>query len=333
MKELIRKLVETYGPSGSEERIRDTIKSEIEGLVDEVRVDPLGNLIAHKTGSGARVLIAAHMDEIGVIVTFIDDNGFLRFSNVGGVRPHVLLGSRVIFKNGTIGTFGTERLDDIKDLRFDKMFIDIGAKDRKSAEAKVSIGDTAGYHREFTDLGDRLLSKSMDDRIGCAVAVEAMRRLKGVKLPNDVYFAFTAQEEVGARGARTVAYGVSPDMGIALDVTGTGDTPESLKMAVKLGGGAAIKAMDRSIMVHPKVKDFLVDVAKQANIPYQIEILEYGGTDAGSIHTTKEGVPSGVISIPARYIHTPNEIVDYQDVENSVKLLVEALKRPVEKVL
>ncbi|HHY46730.1 MAG TPA: M42 family metallopeptidase [Firmicutes bacterium] len=329
MKELIKKLVETYGPSGSEDRIRDTIKREIQGLADEVKVDPLGNLIATRKGDGARILVAAHMDEIGVVVTFIDENGFLRFSNVGGVTPHVLLGERVVFANGTIGVCGAEKLDDIKDLKLNKMYIDIGARDRKEAEGKVSIGDAAGYWREFSDLGDRLVSKSMDDRIGCAVIIEAMRRVKNERLPNEVCFAFTAQEEVGARGARTVAYGVSPDIGIAVDVTGTGDTPEGWKMAVKLGAGAAIKAMDRSLVAHPKVKELLVEVANREDIPYQIEVLEYGGTDAGSIHTSKEGVPSGVISIPARYIHTPSELVDYGDVESCVRLLVETIKTPL----
>ncbi|HHV62464.1 MAG TPA: M42 family metallopeptidase [Firmicutes bacterium] len=333
MKDIIKKLVETYGPSGSEDRVRDLIRDEIQGAVDEIRVDALGNLIALKRGcrgdGGAKLLIAAHMDEIGVIVTYIDDSGFLRFSNVGGVSPFTLIGQRVVFANGTVGTFGREKLDDWKDLKLDKMFIDIGAKDRAEAESRVKIGDVACFYREMTDIGGKLIAKSMDDRIGCAVVVEAIKRTKGIESPNEVYFVFTVQEEVGLRGARTAAYGVNPDIGIAVDVTTTGDTPEAPRMSVKLGAGPAIKVKDTSVVAHPRVKNLMIEAASSAGIPYQLEILDFGGTDAGSIHTTREGIPSGVLSIPARYVHTPSEMVDMGDVEGAVKLLVEIVKRPL----
>ncbi len=331
MKELIKRLVETYGPSGSEDQIRKAILEEVRPYVDEARVDPLGNLIAVKHAAkgngGKKIMLAGHMDEIGVMVTHIDEKGFLRFGGIGGISPQILLGERVVFADGTVGIVGVERLDDPKDLRFDKLFIDIGAKDKAQAEKAVGIGWSAGYYRKFDDLGDRLVSKAMDDRIGCAVMIQAAKELK--KTPNEVYFVFTVQEEVGLRGARTSAFAVDPDIGIALDVTRTGDTPKGLPMAVELGGGAAIKVKDSSLVAHPKVKDLMAEVARTDKIPYQFEVLEAGGTDAGAIHLTKAGVPSGTISIPTRYIHTPSEVVDYGDVQACVRLLKGIVGRPI----
>lgn len=325
MKELIKKLVEIHGPSGSEEAIQAVLRQEIKDYVDEVRVDALGNLIATKKGKGGKkVMLAAHMDEIGLMVTHIDDKGFLRFAPIGGVSPYVLLGQRVVFGNGTVGVIGTEKIDDIKDLRMEKLFIDIGATDRSTAEAKVKVGDSAGYWRTLDDLGNRLVAKSMDDRIGCAILVEVARRLKETR--HEVYFVFTVQEEVGIRGARTSAYGVSPDLGIAVDVTRTGDTPKSITMEVALGKGAAIKVKDSGVIAHPGIKRMLTETARQNGIPYQLEVLEQGGTDAAAIQLTKEGVPVGVISIPTRYIHTPSEMVDLGDVEAVVTLLVKVLE-------
>ncbi|MCL4425399.1 MAG: M42 family metallopeptidase [Firmicutes bacterium] len=325
MKELIKKLVETHGPSGSEESIQAVIRQEIKGFVDEVRVDALGNLIAIKKGRGGKkVMLAAHMDEIGLMVTHIDDKGFLRFAQIGGVSPFILLGQRVVFANGIVGVIGSEKIDDIKDLRMEKLFIDIGAIDRPSAEAKVKVGDSAGYWRPLDDLGNRLVAKSMDDRIGCGTLIEAARRLKNTD--HEVYFVFTVQEEVGTRGARTAAFGLSPDLGIAVDVTRTGDTPKSITMEVALGKGAAIKVKDSGIIGHPGVKKMLVETARQAGIPYQMEVLEQGGTDAGPIQLTREGIPAGVISIPTRYIHSPSEMVDLGDVEAAVNLLVKVLE-------
>jgi len=332
VKELIKKLVETYGPSGSEEQIRQAIMEEVGPFVDDLRVDPLGNLIAVKRAAkgdgGKKIMVAGHMDEIGVMVTHVDEKGFLRFGVIGGVSPQVLLGERVVFADGTVGVIGSERLDEPKDLRVEKLFIDIGAKDKAQAEKVTGIGRSAGYYRKLDDLGGRLVSKAMDDRIGCAVMIQAARELK--KSPNDVYLVFTVQEEVGLRGARTSAFAVDPDLGIAVDVTRTGDTPKGLTMAVELGGGAAIKVKDSSLVAHPKVKELMTEVARAEGIPHQFEVLEAGGTDAGAIHLTREGVPSGTISIPTRYIHTPSEVVDYGDVQACVRLLKGILERRVE---
>ncbi|MCL5045645.1 MAG: M42 family metallopeptidase [Actinobacteria bacterium] len=341
LKELIKKLVETFGPSGSEEQIRAVIESEIKGFVDDVRVDALGNLIAVKKAAGTvagspgagrarpkKVMLSAHMDEIGLIITHVDEKGFLRFSNIGGVSPHVLLGERVIFGNGAIGVFGAEKLDDIKDLKYDKMFIDIGCRSREEAQAKVRMGDACAYYRKMDDLGDRITAKSLDDRIGCAILIQVLKELK--ETPNEIYFVWSVQEEVGARGAKAAAFGIDPDVGIALDVTAVGDTPEARRMEVALGKGAAIKVKYVSLIAHPRVKDLLIGAAENNSIPYQLEILEFGGTDAGAIHLVREGVPSGVVSIPTRYLHTPSELCDLGDVRACVDLMVKLLEKPVE---
>lgn len=329
-KELTKKLTEAYGPSGYEQSIRELIRDEIKGLADEVRVDALGNLIVRKKGTGPtprkKVMLAAHMDEIGVMVTHIDEKGFARFAPIGGVRPPTLIGHRCRFANGVIGVFGFEKKDATwNEVKMDRLFIDIGATN--PSDAPVGVGDAAGFWRDFTDLGDRIVSKAMDDRIGCVVLIETMKQLK--KSPHDVYFVFTVQEEVGLRGAGTSAYGVQPDLALAVDVTDTGDTPESTWMAVSLGKGPAVKVKDGGMLAHPAVKQLLVDAAKEAKIPYQLEVLLGGTTDAMAMQTTREGVPAGCLSIPTRYLHTPSEMVDFSDVQNAVKLLVNVLGKPI----
>ncbi|MDY7039856.1 MAG: M42 family metallopeptidase [Chloroflexota bacterium] len=330
MKELIKKLVETYGPSGNEEQIRETINAEIAGLADEVRTDALGNLIARKQGGrdGRRVMLVAHMDEIGVIVTHVDEKGFLRFGPIGGLWPHTLLGGRVRFADGTVGVIGTEKIEDEdrrKVIPLNKLFIDVGATDK--ASVPVRVGDVAGFIRPFTDVGKRLVAKSFDDRIGCAILIQVMRDLKAT--PHDVYFVFSVQEEVGLRGAMTSAYGIGPEVGLSVDVTSTGDTPEARTMAVELGKGPAIKVKDGRMLAHPGVKRLLVETAEAEGISYQLEVLGGGTTDATAIQVTREGVPAGCVSIPCRYVHTPSEMVDYDDVTNAVNLLVALLGKPI----
>lgn len=321
MKTTIKQLTEAFGPSGYETEVTELIKTMVENHVDEVRTDVLGNLIAVKKGAqdGQTIMFAAHTDEIGLVVTHIDDKGFLRFGNVGGVGISTLVGNRVRFAGGAIGVIYQEK-GSWKELTLDKLYIDIGATDKEDALKKVSVGEFGIFHREFSDLGDRLIAKSMDDRIGCAVLIEALKKIEKPK--NNLFFVFTSQEEVGLRGARTAAYGIEPDLGIALDVTLTGDMPEARRMEVSLGKGAAIKVKDSSIIVHPKVKNLLVELAEEHKIPYQMEVLDAGGTDVGAIHLTKTGVPSGAISIPTRYVHSPSEMVDMRDVEACVDLVV-----------
>lgn len=321
MKTTIKQLTEAFGPSGYETEVTELVKDMVEKYVDEVKTDVLGNLIAVKKGAqdGRKIMFAAHTDEIGVVVTHIDDQGFLRFANIGGVGISTLVGNRVRFAGGAIGAIYQEK-GDWKELTLDKLYIDIGAENKEEAVKQVRLGEFGIFHREFTDLGNRLMAKSMDDRVGCAVLVEALKKINTPK--NTLYFVFTTQEEVGLRGARTAAYGLEPDLGIALDVTLTGDMPEARRMEVSLGKGAAIKVKDSSLIVHPKVKDLLIELAEEKRIPYQMEVLEAGGTDAGAIHLTKAGVPSGAISIPTRYVHSPSEMVDIQDVQACVNLVV-----------
>jgi endoglucanase len=328
MNELIKKLCESFGPAGREDKVRSLIVEELEKLNAQFFIDTLGNLIVTKGNQAdKKILVAAHMDEIGLMVTFIDENGFLRFTNIGGVFKNILLGTKVLFENGTVGVIGQEKLKEPKELDFDKLYLDIGARTRKEAQAKVKIGDTAVFLAPLSQEGRRVMAKSLDNRIGCAVVLEALKRLSPLSLPNEVYFVFTVQEEVGLRGAKPVSYRLKPDYGLAVDVTRVGDTPEpEFKTSVSLGKGPAVKIKDSSVICHPRVTGLMIEVAEKNNIPYQLEVLEKGGTDAGAIHLTREGIPSGVLSVPCRYIHTPAEMVDLDDVENSVSLLVELLK-------
>jgi endoglucanase len=320
MIDLLNKLTQTYGPSGNEELVREVIMNEIKEYVDEIDIDPLGNLIARKKGDGKKLMFAAHMDEIGLIVTYIDKEGFLRFSNVGGVSQYYSLFQRVKFKNGIIGILGyEEKIEEMKDLKIEKMYIDIGAKSREEAEKLVNIGDVACFAGDFHYNLNKVSSKALDDRLGCYMLIEVIKALKNHS--NDLYFVFTVQEELGLRGAKTSAFSVSPDYAIAVDVTDTGDTPGSKPMALKLGRGPAIKVKDNSIITHPFVRTLMIDTAKETGIPYQLEVLERGGTDSGAIHLTKGGIPSGVLSIATRYIHSPAEMVDFDDVKNGIALL------------
>jgi endoglucanase len=327
--ETIRKLVEAHGPSGHEDQVREIVLAEIKGLADEVQVDPLGNVIAwRRPDAGAkepvRVMLSAHMDEIGLMVTHIDKDGFLQFTNIGGVRPGTLVGNRVRFADGTVGAIYANSLDGKNVPKFAQMYIDMS---ETNGQPKVAVGDTASFARDLVVRGDRLMAKSMDDRIGCAVLVETMRRLK--KSPHEVAFVFSVQEEVGLRGARAAAYSVDPDIGIAVDVTLTGDTPKADTMEVGLGKGPAIKVKDSGMLAAPEVRDLLVNGAKSARIPHQMEVLVRGTTDAAAMQLVRAGVRAGCLSIPCRYVHTTSETVDMRDVENAVKLLVRVLERPI----
>ena len=330
MKSLIKTLVETPGPSGFEYEIRDKIRDAIGESADEIRVDVMGSLIARKgtrTEGGMRVMISAHIDEIGLMVTHIDENGFARFTNIGGVNPLTCYGGRVLFMNGTHGVIGMDGLERGKMPKLSDLFIDVGAQDKDSCP--VRVGDVCGFDRPFLDLGKRMIAKSMDDRIAAAIAIEVLKQLEST--PHEVHFVFSTQEEVGLRGATTAAYGVDPDVGFAIDVTRSGDTPRlSTKMATALGDGPAIKIKDSSFIADPRLVDWMIRTAEAADIPYQLEVLEAGGTDGRAIQMTRSGVPAGCVSIACRYIHSPSEMVDYDDVQNAVKLIVKILSEPIQ---
>jgi len=333
MKALIQRLVETPGPSGYEKQIRDVIRAEIEPYADEISSDALGNLIVRvgrRAGQGQRILLAAHADEIGVIATYIDDLGYVRFLPVGGVFPRNCIGGRVRFLSGAQGVIGVERLSSPDRMpAFEHMFIDLGAQGKK--DCPVRVGDMAVFERPFLDLGKRIVSKALDNRVGVAVLIETLRRLKA-EAPqslHEIFFVFSAQEEVGLRGAAVAAFGLEPDLGIAVDITGTGDIPNGIRMETALGKGPAIKVRDQGMLADPRVVDWMVKTAKKAGLPYQIEILERGSTDAQSIQLSRAGVPSGCISVPARYIHSPSEMVDVDDIENAIRLMMALLQGPV----
>ncbi len=329
MKKLIQTLVETYGPSGFEDGIRALIRAEIEPFVDEITVDAMGNLIALKKGSGngQKVMIAAHMDEIGLMVSHITDDGFLRFTNIGGVNNMHLAGLRVQFADGTVGVIHIENRTDRSKLGgLDKFFVDVGADSRENSP--VAVGDAAAFQQSFLANNDRLTAKAMDDRIGCAIAIATLQQVTDA--PHDIYFVFTVQEEVGVRGATTAANRIEPDVGIALDVTLTGDTPNGAKLAVDLGKGPAIKVKDTGMIAHQGLVKLMGERAVSAEIPHQYEVLTGGSTDARAMQLAGTGAAAGCISIPCRYVHSPSETVSLSDVENSVRLLLEILQNPID---
>lgn len=320
--ELLEKLTQVYSPSGNEARVRAIIENEIKAYVDEMYTDSLGNLIARKKGVGKKLMLCAHMDEIGIIVTYIEENGFLRFAPVGGIPPYCSLFQSVEFENGTKGVIGYEEKIDLKtELNISKMYIDIGAKDAKEAEKLVSIGDSAVFCGQFIKNGKNVFSKAMDNRAGVYVLINVIKNIKATE--NDLYFVFSVQEELGLRGARACANAINPEMAVCIDVTDTGDTPNCNCMAVKLGEGACIKFMDSSVITHKLVNDALKLAAKTANAKVQYEVLTFGGTDAGAIHTSGIGVMTGAISIPTRYIHTPRECVNTDDLNGAISIITE----------
>lgn len=334
MKELIKKLVEAVGPSGFEYNVRDILRKEVEPFADDIRVDNLGNLIVRKgikTATGMRMMISGHMDEIGVMVTHIDSNGFVRFAPIGGINPMTCIGSRVRFMNGSAGVISIEFANfgeffGLQKPTLDKMYLDVGATSLE--DCPVKVGHVAAFDRPFEDLGKRLVSKAMDDRIATAIMAQALKEMKSTK--NEVYFVFSTQEEVGLRGATTSAYSIDPEIGFAIDVTPTIDTPKGAFNDVKLGKGPAIKAKDSSLVVDPRVVSWMEKAAVRLGIPHQFEVITAGGTDGGAINITRSGVPAGCISVPTRYVHTPSEMVDYEDVLNCVKLTVELASKPVD---
>lgn len=317
--ELLKTLTQINGPSGSEAQVRECIASLAEPYCDEVYTDAMGNLIAHKIGYGKKIMVSAHMDEIGIIVTDIDGKGFLRFSAIGELNTRNLVNLRVLFENGTAGVIGAQE-EEFKDKpELSKLYIDIGADSRENAEKLVSIGDTAVFEGRFIQRGETVVSKALDNRAGCAAALNALSKVKDNK--NDLYFVFTVQEEVGLRGAKTSAFEIEPDIAVAVDVTDTGDKPKAPVMAVSLGKGTAVKVMDRSVMCDADVRTKMIETAKNNNIPYQLEIMTDGGTDAGAIQLTRAGVKTGGISIPVRYVHSPSETASIKDIESSAELL------------
>lgn len=323
--ELISKLTVVHGPSGDEGAVREVIAELARPFADEITSDVMGNLVVHKKGSGPKIMFAAHMDSIGLIVTHIDKEGFLRVGKLGDVSLKEALGTPVRFKNGVCGVLAAEEKAESKP-KLEECYVDIGAKDEAQARTLVQVGDTAVYdtavyNTAVAEVNGRVISPYLDGRIACAVLLKAMEQVTARE--NDLYFVFTVQEEVGTRGAKTAAWTIDPDYAIAVDVTDVDDTPGSAKYGTcRLGRGAAVKVMDSSVICHPEVVKALEQCARDKGIAVQRDILRAGGTDAGPIHVSRTGVRTGGISIPCRYVHTPAEIADLNDCAACVELAV-----------
>lgn len=316
---IIQMLNACHGPAGDERQIAATIKRLAEPYADDCRIDAMGNLIVHKKGIGPKVMFAAHMDSIGLIVTHIDEDGYLSFGKLGGIRPESILHTPFRFKNGVSGVVSLRQKVAIKDMTINDLYLDIGAKDEDHARRLVQVGDTAVSRMPAYTLESRLVSPYLDNRISCAAMLEALSMIW--EHTNDLYFVFTTQEELGLRGSKPAAYTIDPDYGIAVDVTIGGELDDSKKGTSVLGGGAAIKVMDNSVICPPEMVETLENLAMSSKIPFQRDVITAGGTDAGSIHLTRAGVVTGGISIPCRYIHSPVEMVEKSDVTAAARLI------------
>lgn len=318
MYDIVNELVKTQGISGREGQIAEKIAAFIHPYTDSCYTDALGNLIALKRGVGKKkkkILLCAHMDEIGFLITFIEENGYLRAAPVGGIDFIASAYSEVILENGTRGVLvPEEEIEKKEDYKGTKFYIDIGVQSRAEAEKYAKIGDVATVAPSLFRLaGSCVAGRPLDDRIGCAVLLGIAERLGETE--DDVYFVFSVQEEVGCRGAKTAAYSIAPDYSLVFDVTGTGDAIGAKPMAVKIGGGAAIKVKDNSVICHTGLVAALAQLAEEQKIPHQFEILTYGGTDTSSVQTSGMGCVAGALSIPSRNIHTAVEVADLADAE------------------
>jgi len=320
--EYLRKFMLAQGVSGDEGEIADLIAKEIAPYVDEVYKDAMGSLIAHKKGrDGAKKLMfAAHMDEIGFMVNYITDEGYLRVSKMGGINFTAAAFSHVVFSNGLHGVIVPEARTAVQNYSPEKVYVDIGAKNKKDAEKRVKIGDTCSVVSGLYHLaGSRVCGRPIDNRIGCYMLYEVAKRLE--KCENDTYFVFTCQEEVGVRGAKTSAYAINPDYGCAVDIGGSGDVINAAPFAVVLGEGPAIKIKDGMVICHRDVVDLMKKIAEDKKIKYQLEILESGGTDTCMLQQARGGAKVGAVSVPTRYGHSEVETIDMKDVEGGIEIM------------
>jgi len=341
--DLLKKLCQAHGVPGREDRLREIVMDALRPMMDEVKVDVLGNVIGHRSGPADRkVMMAAHMDEIGFLVKFITKKGFLRLQPLGGFDPRQLFAQRVLVHTERAGplrgilsyttkpTHLLEPEERNKAPKIENFFVDLG-RPVDEVKSVVRVGDMVTMDRNMESCGDGLMGKAVDDRVGLFVMIEALRMLKESKV--DLYAVATAQEEIGLRGATTAAYTVAPHIGIALDTTLANDYPgvQEHDAVTELGKGVAIKIMDSSVLSHPRLVEHFRDVAARNDIPHQMEILPRGGTDAGALQRSREGSVSITLSVPTRYIHTVNEFVHCQDVEAAVQLLAHYLEEAHER--
>ncbi|CVK32705.1 M42 family metallopeptidase [Methanoculleus bourgensis] len=339
VKELLRKLSDAHGVSSREGNIRDIIRAELAGSVDEITEDVMGNLIATKRGDDFSIMLAAHMDEIGLMVQYIDEKGFIRVVSIGGWFGPVLYCQRVILhgkKGPVMGVIGAKPPhvmkpeDRKKEIKIEDMFIDVGAASEAEVnDLGIEIGTPITIDREYTELaGNRVTGKALDNRVGVAMLIRALQQAKS---PHTIYGVFTVQEELGLKGAKVSAYTLNPNCAIATDVTIPGDHPgiEKKDASVEMGKGPVIElvsASGRGLMADLRVATWLRETAEKNDIPYQLEVGTGGNTDATIIHLERGGIPSIPFAIATRYIHSPVEVVDTGDLEAGIRLLVEALK-------
>lgn len=339
MKQLLKELTSLNGTPGYEQDVVTYLTEKLTNMVDELTVDPLGSVIAVKKGRGNQapaILLSAHLDEVGFIIKKIEQNGLLRFEKNGGNDDRTLLAQKVTVKSnkgpllGVIGTISAHyaKFDDPAKVRIHReLYIDVGARSKQEAvEMGIEVGQAVTWYSEMATLGDgrgsRLVGKSFDDRAGCAVLIKCLEELRGTDHQADIIAVFSVQEEVGLRGATVAAYDYQVDVALAVDTTAVSDTPENLMDdSLGIGRGPGIKVQDFSLVSHPFVKMRLVEQAKKLGIPYQLEVFPGIGTDAGAIHKQKGGIPSGVVSIPSRYAHSPVEVIDYNDLVQCEQLV------------
>lgn len=318
--DLLKKLTEIYGPTGREYKVAEFIIAEIKDYVDEIEIDTLGNLIAHKKGPGKKVALSAHMDQLGMIIKTIDEKGFMRFGKLGSIKPFNLMDSRVIFENGTEGVIICEKVEDFNKVTHNNLYIDIATLSKEDVLKKVRIGDVAITKSEYYENEECVMTQCLDDRIGCMIVIETIKQ--NIKSKNDMYYIFTVQEEEGCIGAEVAGYSIHPDLFITFDVACTGDELRGIRTDMKLGGGAGIKVKDAFLMVNYDVVKYLIKLSEDNSIKYQLEVSETGGTDATPVQSVKSGVKSGSITIPTRNIHSRNEIISKEDIINCIELAV-----------
>lgn len=323
---MLEELVNTHGISGNEVEVRAAIRKHMKGCADEIRIDKMGNLIAHKKGSKPTVMLAAHMDEVGLMVRSIEDNGRIRFSTIGGMEVTSLIGQRVNLGkvNGVVTTDKISKGDEVEELpKMEELYIDTGATKKELEKKGVRTGSYVSFDQcSLRTLGsERIISgKALDDRLGCHVLIELARKLRKVK--NDIYYVFTVQEEIGLYGAKISAYKINPDWAIVVDVTD--ENPESKK----LGSGPCIMVKDAEMLGNRCINGWLEDIARKNRIPYQLEVSDAGTTDALSISLSREGAPTAVVGVPVRNMHTAGGIAHMDDVKNAIKLLEVLLRNP-----